>query len=191
MTSDASGSWGCGAFTSAGEWFQIELLESWAGVHITVKELLPIVIGVAVWGHQWRGQTVTCRCDNAAVVAIVKSGRSKMERVMHLMRSLFFFTARWNVVLACTHIPGVDNGAVDVLSRNNLPSFQSLVPGSQKGAGTNLRTTAESPSTGTTGPGHGELDNLVHRFFLKGLAEVTLRTLWDQGRVGASTASES
>ena len=131
MTSDASGSWGCGAFTSAGEWFQLELPESWTGVHITVKELLPIVIGVAVWGHQWRGQTVTCRCDNAAVVAIVKSGRSKMERVMHLMRSLFFLTARWNVVLACTHIPGVDNRAADALSRNNLPSFQNLVPGAR------------------------------------------------------------
>ena len=46
---------------------------------------------------------------------------------MHLMRSLFFFTARWNVVLTCTHIPGVDNGAADALSHNNLPSFQSLV----------------------------------------------------------------
>ena len=54
MTSDSLGSWGCGAFTSAGEWFQIKLPESWAGVHIRVKELLPIVIGVAVW----RGQTV-------------------------------------------------------------------------------------------------------------------------------------
>ena len=126
MTSDASGSWGCGAFTSVGEWFQIELPESWAGV---LKELLPIVIGVAVWGYQWRGQTVTCRCDNAAVVAIVKSGRSKMERVMHLMRSLFFFTVRWNVVLACTCIPGVDDGAADALSRNNVPLF---IPGARK-----------------------------------------------------------
>ena len=43
------------------------------------------------------------------------AGRSKMERVMHLMWSLFFFTARWNVVLTCTHILGVDNGAADAL----------------------------------------------------------------------------
>ena len=39
----------------------------------------------------------------------------------------------------------------------------------------NLRTAAESSSTGTTGLDHGELDNLVHRFFLKGLADSTLR----------------
>ena len=39
MTSDASGSWGCGAFTSSGEWLQLQWPESWASVHITVKEL--------------------------------------------------------------------------------------------------------------------------------------------------------
>ena len=33
------------------------------------------------------GQLMHCRCDNAAVVAIVNSGRSKAEWVMHLMRS--------------------------------------------------------------------------------------------------------
>ena len=128
MTSDASGSWGCGAYLSSGEWFQLELPSSWDGIHITMKELLPIVIGAAVWGSQWKGVSVLCRCDNAAVVAIVNSGRSKVERAMHLMRSLFFFLARWNVALECQHIPGVENGAADALSRNDLPSFQRLRP---------------------------------------------------------------
>ena len=45
-----------------------------------MKELLLIVLGVAVWGSRWKGLTVTCQCDNAAVVAIVNSGRSKMDR---------------------------------------------------------------------------------------------------------------
>ncbi len=49
-TSDASGSWGCGAFESSGEWIQLKLPESWSSIHITVKELLPIVIGIALWG---------------------------------------------------------------------------------------------------------------------------------------------
>ncbi len=72
--------------------------------------------------------SVSCRCDNAAVVAIVNSGRSKMDRAMHLMRCLSFFLARWGVSLKCRHIPGVQNGAADALSRNALPSFQRLVP---------------------------------------------------------------
>ena len=48
LTSDASGSWGCGAYTSEGQWFKLQLPENWHGVHITVKELLPIVLGAAV-----------------------------------------------------------------------------------------------------------------------------------------------
>ena len=75
------------AFTSDGQWFQ---LQRWDGVHITVKELLPIVLGVAVWDSRWKGLTVTCRSDNAAVVAIVNSGRSKMDRAMRLTRCLSF-----------------------------------------------------------------------------------------------------
>ena len=90
LTSDASGSWGCGAYTSTGEWFQLMLSDDWSGIHITVKELLPIVL-VAIWGSRWKGLTVLCRCDNAAVVSIVNSGRSRMDQVMHLMRCLSFF----------------------------------------------------------------------------------------------------
>ena len=44
LTSDASGSWECGAYTSTGKWFQLMLSDDWSGIHITVKELLPIVL---------------------------------------------------------------------------------------------------------------------------------------------------
>ena len=74
ITSDASGRWGCGAFTDSGEWFQFRWPAEWEGVHITSKELLPIVAACAVWGHLWQGCTVRCLCDNAAVVAIVHRG---------------------------------------------------------------------------------------------------------------------
>ena len=99
LTSDPSGSWWCGAYLTSGEWFQLELPSSSAGVHITIKELLPIVNGAAVWGRQWKERSVLCLCDNVAVVAIVNSGRSKVEWAMHLMKSLFFFLAHWDVAL--------------------------------------------------------------------------------------------
>ena len=55
------------------------------------------------WDNGWKGLTVTCRSDNAAVVAIVNSGRSKMDRAMHLTRCLSFFLAKWGVSLLCRH----------------------------------------------------------------------------------------
>jgi len=50
---------------------------------------------------------------------------------MHLMRALFFFTANYNITLSCSHIPGVDNGAADALSRDNVISFVQQVPGAR------------------------------------------------------------
>ena len=46
ITSDASGSWGCGA-TYLNLWFQLQWPQHWAGVTIAPKELVPIVMGVA------------------------------------------------------------------------------------------------------------------------------------------------
>jgi len=48
LTSDASSSWSCGAFTLTGDWFRLQWPDFWASIHITVKELLPIVMGIAL-----------------------------------------------------------------------------------------------------------------------------------------------
>ena len=67
LVSDASGSWGCGAFWVT-RWFQLQWPATVSEYHITVKELIPIVLAAAVWGPEWSGLTVEARCDNAAVV---------------------------------------------------------------------------------------------------------------------------
>ena len=88
LTSDASGGWGCGAFAVPGEWLQVRWPESWKSIHITVKELLPIVIACALWGASWQGHTVECLCENTEVAPIVRSGTSKHPLAMHLFRCL-------------------------------------------------------------------------------------------------------
>ena len=128
VTSDASGTWGCGAFTCSGDWFQLSWGNAWKSVHITVKELLPVFIACAVWGRAVRGSTVRCRTDNAAVVSIINTGRSKDELAMHLVRCLAFFTAHFQPVLWAEHLPGVQNEAADSLSRNRLSLFRLQAP---------------------------------------------------------------
>ena len=127
LLSDASGNWGCGAVCGE-QWFQIRWPKSWTSVHITAKELLPIVVASAVWGQQWQGKTIRVWCDNAAVVAILRSGWSKDILAMHLMRCLFFFMARFHFFLMSEHIPGKLNVAADSLSRDKLPLFFQQVP---------------------------------------------------------------
>ena len=50
ITSDASGSWGCGTFHT-NKWFQMQWDSHTASLYNTVKELLPVGIATATWGH--------------------------------------------------------------------------------------------------------------------------------------------
>lgn len=61
LTSDASSKWGCGAFCDR-RWFQLQWQESLQQMHITINELIPIVLP-----REWSGLTVQVRCDSAAV----------------------------------------------------------------------------------------------------------------------------
>ncbi len=51
MLSDAFGNWGCGAL-SGPDWFQLQWAWPISDYHITVKELVPIVLAAAVFTSQ-------------------------------------------------------------------------------------------------------------------------------------------
>ena len=127
LTSDASGSWGCGAFWDK-LWFQFIWPEALRNLHITNKEILPIVLAVATWGAQWKNKSVLCRCDNAAAVHIINASTSSDSYAMALIRCLHFLTARFNIALSACHLPGTENAIADALSRNKLSHFFSLNP---------------------------------------------------------------
>ena len=127
IQTDASGSWGCGAFFQ-GDWLQWQWPDEWAPIPIMAKELVPILLSSAVWGTQLAHTRVLFQCDNTGVVAAVKKGSSKDNRVMHLLRCLWFFTAYYDISITIEHIAGVANIAADHLSRNNSHLFFSSYP---------------------------------------------------------------
>ena len=127
ITSDASGNWGCGAF-SGQAWFQLKWAQQLLGHSITIKELIPIVIAAAIWGHKWRGSTVQIMCDNAAVVNILNQNSSRDREVMHLLRCMAFITAKFQFLITASHIPGIENTAADALSRDKVNLFHSICP---------------------------------------------------------------
>ena len=133
VTSDALGSRGCGAFLDGGkEWFQWRWPLAAACKQIAVKKLFPILIAAACWGSKWRGKNIRCRCDNMAVVNVMASRYSREYDLMHLLRCLFFFEAYFDFSAVAEHIPGVENGLADDLSRNRLDSYLLQVPEASK-----------------------------------------------------------
>ena len=52
------------------------------------KELLPIVLAIAIWGKCWKHKRVLVRCDNMAVVQIINHLRCKDPTMLHLFSLL-------------------------------------------------------------------------------------------------------
>ena len=128
LTSDASGGWGCGAFTDQQKWFQLPWPTECIDADICFKEMLPIVLAVMTWGHTWRGYQVGCKCDNQAVVNVLSTRYSRSSPLMHLLRCLFFFEAYYDLYITASHIPGKDNTLADYLSRDQLSLFLMQAP---------------------------------------------------------------
>ena len=129
--SDASGSWGCGAWYGR-RWFQLQWDPVSSPLSIMEKELLPIVLACAIWGPSWRAHYVTVHCDNQAVVACLRSRTSRDAHIMHMLRVLAFVEALSDFSLTPTYISTHDNHLADDLSRNNHLSFLSKVPGADR-----------------------------------------------------------
>ena len=81
-TSDASGSWGCGAW-SGSSWFQLEWPSEANSRHISFKELFAGLVSAAVWGRRWRGSCVQWLCDNQSAVHSLQAvvSRSRHDAV--------------------------------------------------------------------------------------------------------------
>ena len=122
LASDASGSWGCGAWQGI-EWFQIKWDENLQHLHIAAKEIVPIMVAAVIWGRKWRGCRVTALCDNSAVVAVLNSRYAQDRMLMQMLRCLFFIEAQCQCTIVASHIPGRHNDLADDLSRNRANIF--------------------------------------------------------------------
>ena len=168
LTSDASGSWGCGAISSTGEWFSFQWPPAWSVVNIMTKELFPLVVACAIWGDHWHGKVIHCMRDNAAVVAIIRSRSSKDDLVMHLVRALFYFSAWNDIHLSVEHIAETSNLA-DSLSRNNIPLLIRQVPSAAMDPLPILAEVCQLILHDWT----SDLDNTVEFYFKQGLTQST------------------
>ena len=127
--SDASGSFGCGAFSQeVGLWFQLQWQSSWADIGIAPKEFGPIVVAAAIWGCHWSGKHVCFHSDNEAVVCAIQRRTAKHPLLTHFLRCLFFYASYYSFHYSATHIPGSLNTAADAISRNNITLLSSLLP---------------------------------------------------------------
>ena len=127
IQTDASGTWGCGAFFE-GRWLQLPWPSAWISCNIMAKELVPIILSCGVWGRYLTRRRILFQCDNYSLVAAISKGSSKDPLVMHLLRCLWLFVALYDIDIVAEHIAGMNNQVADMLSRNRSDQFLSEYP---------------------------------------------------------------
>ena len=125
--SDAAGNWGCGAISQETGWLQVPWPDNWNTIDIAAKELVPVVLAAALWGHKWTGGHVCFHIDNIAVVEVLNNRTSKHSLVMHLLQCFSFYASYHGFHFSAQHILGVLNVVADAISRNKVSLFSPFV----------------------------------------------------------------
>ena len=98
-------------------------------MNIKWRELYTVTMALAIWGDQFKGKRILVHCDNTSIMQIMAKCSSKSKSMMVLVHSLAIFGMQHNFNLCLQHIPRVNNGIADALSRFNHKQFWQLAPG--------------------------------------------------------------
>ena len=115
-------SWVILEFCGDNEWMR--------SMNIAWRELVAIVMCLAVFGARMQGRCLKMYTDNQAVLYCINTGSSKDDSLMALVRALYWYTTRYNVTYKAYYVASLDNGPSDSLSRLDMPRFRKLWPDS-------------------------------------------------------------
>ena len=115
LQSDASKQGFGGTFQKS--WIQGAYPPSWQSKHITLLELYPLYILLAMYGTQFAHSVVTFLCDNEAVCYIVNKLTCREKLIMFFVRKLVLLIIKLNIDIRAQHVRGIDNDLCDAISR--------------------------------------------------------------------------
>ena len=168
---DASGLFGACGLWAPHRCFQLQWPTTWSAVDIVVKELVPVVVTVALWGGQWHHSHVYFHIDNEEVVAIIQQQSGRGVIVQHLLRCFYFYLAFYQFCFTVEHIPGVL--IVQQMHYHEIASPCSLPP---VFPGSHPITSHGHVGYSAAELGLNSLDQLVHRYLNTSIAPSTAST---------------
>lgn len=127
LYSDSAGAFGFAAVLGS-HWFAGAWPSPLQRLHITFKELFPIVLSLEIWGHFLSNSKVIFNSDNLAVVHIINKQTSTESYIMPLVRRLVVAALTHNILFKAQHIPGFTNVVADRLSRFQFQEARTVAP---------------------------------------------------------------
>ena len=87
---------------------------NWSIVHL---EMINILLSIRLFQAQWAGRKVLIKCDNEAVVTVLRSGRARDPFLGACARNIWYAGSLADMDIQYVHIRGLDNRVADLLSR--------------------------------------------------------------------------
>ena len=87
---------------------------NWSIVHL---EMVNILIVIRLFKSLWRGRKILIKCDNEAVVSVLKTGKTQDPYLATCGRNIWYGSTMSDIDHQYTHIRGTDNKVADILSR--------------------------------------------------------------------------
>ena len=102
-----------------GSYFSVPLSYEGTLKHITFKELLALLFATLLWGTSWSGSCILWRTDCEAHVRGLFKIRTQAPELLPLHDMLDLLAYNNHFIFSSTHLPGVENGLADKLSRHD------------------------------------------------------------------------
>ena len=113
------GKWFCGKFDH-------DIIPADCKASMTLFELYPVVMAVALWSKNWQRKRILVNCDNVSTTEIINQHRSKIPFIMKFVRKLVWLQLQFNFVIRARAIPGSSNLIADAISRFQIDKFRQL-----------------------------------------------------------------
>ena len=115
---------GCGGIWN-GCYFHAEFPESIIKqkFHISVLEILSIIICLKLWGKNFKRQRIVVFCDCQNVCQIINSGKSRSEILQDSFREICYLAACNEFELRAQHLSSKENRISDISSRWHLDNL--------------------------------------------------------------------
>ena len=97
--------------------YHIPIEKHYGNLAITQLEMLNILVAVRVFAAYWSKKRIHIRCDNLAVVQVLKSGKTRDAFLGSVARNIWLEAACADIDLSYSHIAGTQNVVADLLSR--------------------------------------------------------------------------
>ena len=96
--------------------YHLPIARACMGWSIVQLEMVNILLVARLFQAQWAHHKVLIRCDNEAVVSVLRSGRTKDPYLGACARNVWYASALADTDMQCVHVRGVDNWMDDLLS---------------------------------------------------------------------------